>query len=122
MPCFEDCGQQQQTINLEQLVDKFHELLMGVPRVYNFAVYNSERVFRLHGYAKSLIVHNAGSSDIVISFPDSGGKYYTIPSGDSPANPLMINNIARNKVDKLTLRSNGVESMVEVVAMLWLQE
>lgn len=93
--------------------------LFGTPRVFNFGVTNSESVFHLHGYAKHLVIHNSGSSDIVVSFPDSAGKYYTIPSGNNTANPLVIPNIAPKTVEKLLLRSMGVESKAEVIAIMW---
>lgn len=103
----------------EEIMKKLRWLIFGEPRVYNFTVVNSEKVFKLHGFAKHLVIHNAGSSDVVISFPNSAGKYYTIPSGNNNANPLIIPNIENGKVDNLILRSNGVQSVVEVVALLW---
>ena len=91
----------------------------GYVKVYNFKVVNSEKVYHLHGPAKYLVIHNAGSSDISISFPNSAGQYYTIPSGNNSANPLIIPMIKRGLVDQLHIHSNGVESLVEVVAILW---
>lgn len=119
MPWEDEFGLPEKIVNMDQLISAMHNLMMGIPRVYNYSVYNTEKIYELYGYAKYLIIHNAGSSDVVVSFPDSSGNYYTIPSGDNNANPLVIPGIANKKVNKLILRSNGVESEVEIVALLW---
>ena len=106
-------------LHMKKLVEGSCGESPGHVKVYNFKVFNTERTYHLHGYVKYLIIHNAGSSDVVISFPDSAGQYYTIPSGNNNANPLVIPLIKDGLVDKLAMHSNGVESTVEVVAILW---
>ena len=105
--------------DLEPLYHMFLDILYGVPKVFNFIVPNTKKDYNLNGYAKKLIIHNAGPSDIIITFPDSGSYEYTIPSGNDNANPLIIDGIDYGKVDKLTMMSNGVETKVEVVALMW---
>lgn len=109
----------QQIYSIVSALNDIKKSSVGIIRVYGFKVFNSEKPYKLHGYAKDLMIHNSGASDVMISFPNSSSEYYTIPSGDNNANPLPIRGIKNKTVNKLLMRSAGVESRVEVVAMLW---
>jgi len=109
-------------VNLAQNMDFKNimtSLFFGKPRVYNFTVHNSLNYYKLNGYARSLIIHNVGSSDLLITFSGSSQEAYTIPSGDVGGNPLSLDNIKYGEVNMLLMRSSGSSTQVEVIAVLW---